>query len=207
MKKTKKSWKIWMIVASIAVFLVTCWIVVYAASVNFTNKYWSQNGYLKDHELSLAEWNTLMEDLDWLSCNCPGPNVTTTYYAPDNTHEMTSAFYPNIWVIWAIYSYDWTSKGTIYPYYESNWANLGWVAPCVTDEWDMSQVPEIQGSLHWWDTCVVMGTCKDGSYYMAIAGNWYMVNINCNAPNSSSHAKMTVAWNRGPVKYTTQITY
>lgn len=62
MKKTKKSWKIWIVIAFIAVFLITCGAIVYAVS-GFVGLHKRTSN---DQALTSEEWNQIMQQIDGL---------------------------------------------------------------------------------------------------------------------------------------------
>lgn len=87
MKKFKKLWKVWNVVAVIATFLVT-FSVVYAGGRYFYTTYGSGGALLSDGTLDVTDWDKLMDDLDNHECpkqdcpetTCPDCNCTEGSY-------------------------------------------------------------------------------------------------------------------------------
>lgn len=66
MKKTKKSWKIWIVIAFISAFLIACGAIVYAGNGLFKS-FWHYKISANTNELTIDDWNWVMESLDSLN--------------------------------------------------------------------------------------------------------------------------------------------
>lgn len=184
MKKTKKLWKVWNVLAVIAAFLVT-FSVVYASLNYFYNTYGTP-GALSDGILEVDEWDHLMQDLDTYACpeqesqweECPSCEWTMWYTSPDGNHIRK--YKSNFELTAKEDNHDWYLYG-----YNGSWLN--WVAianqvrQCKQswwqETWNMANIADSSDGTQF---CGLINTqCENRDYYVHGRHYWIKIGISC----------------------------
>lgn len=211
MKESFKLWKSWIVLSAIAGFLVTCWVVVYAAtSVNLssykTGSLPNAEGSTTAKALSASKWNALMTTLETLNCQGQGGGESI----PD---WMIAAFYGGCPSWWSQYSQwnvpgdslhvrTWCKKwepGNGSCYSELCWTVANW-STCTTYATNVSDVCERDES-QWGPKRV--STCYDGEWDKNPYPDWYVQHwyTSCSAPQwwwGGGSSSCSTSYNRPP---------
>ena len=188
MKKTKKTQKVWRILAVIATFLLT-FTVVYASVNYFYNKYGTrEGGYLNDGILSPDDWDALMTDLDNYSCpeqdcpECPScSDWVRAYLSPSGKvlRKFRSGWEPSD-DQYDRFLYDYDGEKTKWSVSNYAWMCQWW----WTTEFNMFNV---QGNSNGWTFCAYVSNCEelDTTSYYYVHWRWTWIKIkfqgSCNA--------------------------
>lgn len=203
MKKFKKLWKVWNVVAIIMTFVVT-FSVVYATGTYFYQRYGTP-GALSDKVLTNTEWDALMEELDTFSCPeqdcpiCPSCQWQKGYTSPNgkNIRKFRSNFEANASDDdhdWYLYDRDgkllnWLG---ITNYYRPCWgAQAGWTMKTLANSANNSKF------------CGTMGNCVGGTYYVHGAHRWVKISVACWGQGNPNYATITKQTTVAPVSFPT----